>query len=207
MKSIVVLFLLTVCLALGALSQERFGIELVGGRLFNKTQGNGLTAFGDGFSVGSGLSYDASEQTQIGLRVVYSEMPYTSSAYYGVRPAAIDKITSLFFQGEKASSFETSVGLKFTSETSLFVRPYLFIRGGLYFTKTEKKKSSYRIVDDIRPPTVIGTSSTNGFGAIGAGLKFSLLSELSLNVEAAIHKFFAQNSVLVPFLITTCITM
>jgi len=207
MKKLLASLLLTGCISNVALSQRQFAVEFIGGRLFNKTQGKMLTDFGDGFSIGSGLSYDISEEVQPGLRIVYSEMPYVSRGYSGVMPAGIDKTTSLFFQDEKASSVELSAGLKLISRTSVFVSPYWFIRGGVYFTKSVKKSPSYRMFDDIRPPSATETSSTDGFGAIGAGFRFSLISGFSLSVEGALHKFFAQNVVLVPFLLTTSITM
>lgn len=207
MKTLLASLLLTGAICNEVISQSQLAVEFIGGRLFNKTQGNKFTDIGDGFSIGSGLSYNISEETQSGLRIVYSEMPLTSRRYYGVMSAGVDNTTSLLFQDEKASSVELSAGLKLISKTSVFVSPYWFLRGGVYFTRTEKKTPPYRVFEDIRPPSSAEISSTDGFGAVGAGFRFSLLSGLSLNVEGALHKFFGQNVVLVPFLISTSIAI
>lgn len=87
------------------------------------------------------------------------------------------------------------------------MRPYLLIRGGVYSIHSERKVLEYGLLEDIIYPRVVGSSATNGFGAIGAGMQFSVLSGISVNFEIALHKIFGTKASLVPFLLTSSIEL
>jgi len=201
MKTLLASLMLTGFVCKEAVSQDRFAIEFIGGRLFNDPLTSGLPSYRDGFSIGAGFGYEFSQQLQTNVRVVYSELP---TARVSVPVLRVTDAAAVFFEGEKASMFEISGGLKMVSETFFVVKPYLHLRGGLYSIETETRVVySKDILTDMRyPPSPLFTHSANGFGAIGAGFQFSLASGASWNVETAFHKIFGRRTLFIPLLLT-----
>lgn len=183
-------------------AQNYSRVQIGGGTSFNHLTTGILSNWGDGWTIGGGLSHSLNPQIDLTMNVSYSSYPYHGGNLQLIAPQVAGYRMNV--SGMPTSIIEASVSARFSS-SPLFIKPFLSLTTGLYRINIGEIILSYWL--EKSPQNVSyhtyngsGKSTTNVFAALGAGISIQLTSKLRLIIEGRYSQTFDSKEVFLPLL-------
>jgi len=178
-------------------AQNRFSLEIFGGRTYHPGHGHTITGWDDGWTVGLGISYAILPGFLLTANESFSNFLFTPRTIYPLmmmaqRRASERGVTSIFgpigVHGDNTQMNRTAIGVRITS-TQTSVRPFLSLETGfteLHVGKIQEEwpRNPGEIPNPGHENGPVGSTLTNGFGSIGFGIFAPLNTSISLIVES-----------------------
>lgn len=184
-----------------ALCQSKFAVELVGGGSYNTLNSGGiLSNWGNGLTIGGGLSYRVTQNLNIDFNLAYDRYPYRGGHVALVFPAIAGLNYSV--TGKPSTAEEASLGFRLMSP-SKFVTPFLSVQGGVCNSSVGRIDVAVWFAanpQDVSHSAYDGSdqSRVNLFASIGLGFLVPVNSALAFSIEGRFSQVFAVHEMFMP---------
>lgn len=195
------LMVLASLVATPAFCQQRFAVEVAGGEAFNSLNSGGLLSnWGNGWTIGGGLSYSVMQNLDVDFNLSYDRYPYGGGNVGLVFPAIAGLNYSV--TGHPSTAEEASLGLRFMSPMRL-VTPFISVKGGLrnfYIGQIEVAQWFGPEPQNVSHSTYDGSgrSHVNLFASVGMGLMIPVNSLAAVSIEGRFSRVFDANEMFMP---------
>lgn len=201
-RSILTTFVFILTLSQLIYAQNYLRFQVGGGASLNNLTTGILSNWGDGWTLGGGLSHSIGSQIDLAMNVSYSRYPYHGDNLQLAFPA----IAGLYWSasGRPSNVIEASISARFSSSL-FFIKPFLSLTTGLYrinigeiIVSTWFDKSPQNVSRSTYNGS--GVSTTKVFGALGAGFSIPLDSNIRFIIEGRYAQTFDSQEVFFPLL-------
>jgi len=185
-------------------AQRNLQPEALAGISLNSLTTGVFSNWGDGWTVGGGVSYPACSLIDLALNITYSQYPYRGDHLWLVFPAIAGFRWSV--SGSPSDVTEASLAARLRTSGS-FINPFLSLRSGIYQIKTGEIVISTWL--ESAPQAVSrstysgsGVSKTRGFAALCFGFSVSLDPGIRIRLEGGLTQTFDSKEEFIPLLST-----
>ena len=184
-------------------AQSRVYLEGFGGTSFNTLSTGVMRNWGNGWTAGTGLSYELSRSINFLLSVAYERYPFQGDNLEIILPQIVGLKYS--FTGSPTDGEAVSLGIRFISAGINFVSPFLSLNLGVSHYKMGKITMSGSFGWNQRSAsnnTYPGSdiSITNPFASIGFGLMVPVSPVIAMSVEGSFSQSFDSYRTFLPFI-------
>lgn len=195
--SFILFFFLPV--ALPAQNSNKLWIEVNSGFTYAGLNQSFLANWGDGWNIGTGVTYRFTPQIELGTRLSYQRLGFQGDKLEFVSPAFVGTST-LRVNGKPTSIYEVSTTLRLIVPAP-YIKPFFSVGGGIYFMSVGKITYWQSGLSDISALLLYegsGKMYKRAFGSLGIGFEAPVSKKIQLRLEGQYVNIFKNFGPFVP---------